>query len=485
MILCRIGLFRRLLLELIRKAVLRIRSYGLVPIVGMRGMAFLPLLAVGAVVSMAASPSEPSSVAYPKARLCTPVPSKTLAVVRVERDTTLPFAPSAGQAMMFSGVPAGPGDSLLATPITHMPAARVRLLRLDSTTRAMLAMHGVTDREPIAFIRAAPYRADCRTIRWTDSVPFVERGEVGYVRAALMSREQWVDGVPVLVIRDAWNYPYPRRRGLALTVAPDAQLASAQAMFDLNVALEVPHYVSGEAGNAADSARRARASAWARAHPIDAELEPARALVRRAVLDPDWRMAERLPSRLRGTYRVDISVGVERSTWYFRTHDRPGYGWRGPDSVQTTAEVIGWPYIRGYRLVGYAAKARDSLPSPNLTRFHRAPLVWLATDDRPTAPGNGRRRALSGILEFTMAATPKSLWDDLEPFVPRESARDSAIRARLNRPIARGEKQPQLPLSIQFDDRDGVRADTTLTVAGRRLRVVLQRIDTLSTRRPF
>ena len=44
------------------------------------------------------------------------------------------------EPMSFTGIGPGPGDSLLATPTTPMPAARVRLLQLDSTTRASLAI---------------------------------------------------------------------------------------------------------------------------------------------------------------------------------------------------------------------------------------------------------------------------------------------------------------------------------------------------------
>lgn len=445
-------------------------------------MESLPLIAL---VSTAALLLKPPSLLYAETRLCTLVPSSTLAVLRVDQDTTLRFAPAALDPMSFSGVRAGPGDSLLATPATPMPAARVRLLQLDSTTRATLASHGVTDSQPVAFIRAAPYRADCRTIRWTDSVPFVERGEVGYVRATLAPREQWIDGVPVLVIADVWNYPYPRRRGLAFNASPDAPLAPAQAMFSLSAVLESPRVASEQARIAADSARRTRALAWARGNSVAAELEPVRTLVRRAVLEPDWLVAERVPSRLRGTYRVDIDVGGERSTWFFRTHDRPGYPWRGSDSLQKTVEMITSPYINGYRLVGYTAGSPDSLFTPEPRGQLRRPLVWLTTDDRPTAPGNDARRALSGMLEFTMAAAPELLWNDLEKFVPKPSAMDSVMRARLNRPLPRGEKQPQLPLRVRLDGRGGVRADTTLSSGGRLLRVVLQRIDTVSIRRPF
>ncbi|MHB0963011.1 MAG: hypothetical protein ACYC5V_07385 [Gemmatimonadaceae bacterium] len=445
----------------------------------------LSLIVAGAFAVTAPPPREAPSAHRAAPPFCTLVPGSTLAILRVEKDTTLRFAPAGVQPMSASGVRASASDSLLATPETPMPAARVRLLQLDSATRAILASHGVSASQPVAFIRAAPYRADCRTMRWIDTVPFVVPGEVGFVRATLAPREQWIDGTPLLVIPDGWNYPYPRRRGLAYAAPSDAMLAPAAAMFSLTSLLEMPRPKDASALIASDSARRMRALAWAQANAAAAELEPARAIVRRAVLEADWRAAERAPSRLRGTYRVDLAIGDQRGTWYFRTHDRPGYSWRGRDSLQTTAALIASPYSPGYRLVGYAAATPDASFSIEARDMMRAMLVWLSTDDRPTAPGNDARRVLSGMLEFKLAAAPESFWNDLEAFVPRMSERDSLMLVRLNHPFERGQKQPQLPLTVRLDAGGGVRADTTFTVGGRTLRVVLQRIDTLTTRRPF
>lgn len=447
-------------------------------------MASLSLIAAGVLVSTATLSFKPPSPLHAEARLCTLVPGSTLALIRVEQDTTLPLATTGVQPMSFSGVRSGPGDSLLATPTTPMPAARVRLIQLDSASRAILAGQGVIDSQPFAFIRAAPYRADCRTIRWNDSTPFVERGDVGYVRATIAPREQWINGVPVLVIPDIWNYPYPRRRGLAYSATPSEALAPADAMFRLNAVLEVDRPVTAEGRIAYDSVKRTRALAWARANPVAAELEPVRTLVRQAVLDPDWQVASRAPSRLRGSYRVNVDVGGKSSTWFFRTHDRPGYTWRRPDLAHTTVDLLASPHIAGYRLVGYAAGSPDSL----LRATPNGPLrtiVWLATTDRPTVPGNDARRVLPGMLEFTLAAVPESLWNELEPFVPRLSVRDSTMLARLNRPIPRSQKQAQVALTVRLDERGGVRADTTFTVGGRTIRIVLERVDTLSIRRPF
>ena len=462
---------------------MRIRSLGLRSAVVTLRMASLSLVA-GALLSAAALLLGPSSSLQAEARLCRLVPGSTLALMRVEQDTTLAFAVTGVVPMTSSGVWSGPGDSLLVTPTTPMPAARVRLMQVDSASRAILAGWGVTDSQPFAFIKAAPYRADCRMIRWTDSIPFVEPGEVGYIRGSIAPREQWIGGVPVLIIPEAWAYPYPRRRGLAFRAASDEVLASADAMFGLEVALNMDRPIDANARTSTDSVKRTRALSWARANPAAAELEPVRTMVRQAVLNPDWEVASRAPSRLRGSYRVSVDVSGERSTWFFRTHDRPGYSWRRPDVPHTTADLLTSPYVAGYSLVGYASASPDPIrPSPSKEPLRS--MVWLGTTDRPTLPGNDARRVLPGMLEFTLAAAPESLWDELEAFVPMPSAIDSALMARLNRPILRSQKQPRLPLTLRLNEGGGVRADTTLTAGGRTLRIVLERLDTISIKRPF
>ena len=441
-------------------------------------------LIAGAMFSAAALLLASSSSLQAVGRRCTLWPARTLAVVRVERDTTLPVAASNVVPMSSSGVGSDARDSMLATPTTLMPAARVRLLRLDSASRARLAGWGISDNQPFAYIRAAPYRADCRTVRWTDSIPFVEPGEVGYIRGNLAPREQWIGGVPVLIIPEAWSYPYPRRRHLAFRAAPHAVLASADAMFELEDALNLDRPIDANTRSSTDSAKRSRALSWARANPASSELEPVRTLVRQAVLNPDWELVSSAPSRLRGTYRVSVDVSGERSTWFFRTHDKPGYGWRRPDVAHTTADLLASPYAAGYSLVGYASASPDAIA----TSPPRAPLrsmVWLAATDRPTLPGNDARRVLPGMLEFTLLAAPESLWDVLEAFVPKPSDLENAMMARLQHPKVRSQRQPRVPLTLRLDGRGEVRADTTLTAGGRSMRIVLERLDTLSVKRPF
>lgn len=434
-----------------------------------------PALVVATLAVILLRPDAP----LPDAGLCSLMPGTALALVRVEQDTMLPYAPGGVEPMMWTGV-AADGDTLLALPGTPMPAGRVRMLDMDSATRSVFASAGITDDQPVAFIRAAPYRADCRTIRWTDTVPFVERGEVGFVRGYLASREQWIDGAPVIIVPEAWRYPYPRRRSLAFGADADAPLAPAEAMFSLDAVLEMPRDVPLPE---AEAERHRRAMDWARANAGVTDLEPVRTLIRRAVLAPDWREAQRSPSRLRGTYRVDLEAGGERATWFFRTSDRPGYTWYGV--VPMTADLLASPHISGYLLVGYAAATTDALPDAAPVGIDRPPLVWLASADRPTAPDNDTRRELDGHLEFQLGAAPGPFRDVLEEFVPPPSPMEILMRERLPRTIPRERKQSRIPLTLRLDAHGGIRSDTTLTVGARTLRVVLERLDTLSLPRPY
>jgi hypothetical protein len=417
--------------------------------------------------------------------LCSLEPAPTIALLRIERDTTLPYTPVRATPLSYSGVRRSPADSILVAPGDPMPAAHVRMLRLDSTTRQSLTAAGVSDSQPAAFITAAPYRADCRTIRYTDSIPFAIPGDVGFVRASLAPSEHWIDDTPVFVVRQVWLYPYPHRRGIAFAAAPDAPLVSAEAMYRLTLALEMPRRLSTDARDEAERARRDRAHSWARENPGDAELEPARTLVRRAILAPDWDAARRLTSRLRGTYSVEFELGRASGTWFFRTHDKPGYRWDRADSLQTIAELLDLPAIPGYTLAGQAAAERDSLPAAYPRGGVRGPLIWLGSSDRPTIPGSDSLLALAGELMFHMSAAPERLWDALQHLVPPMSARDSALMAAMRMPIERARLQPQIPLTLHLDGLGGVRADTTLNTGGGVLRVRLERVDTLALVRPF
>lgn len=410
---------------------------------------------------------------------CTMLPGPALMLLRVESETTLAFAGTVGEAMSSSSVPAGSWDSLLATRGTPMPAARVRLLRLDSATRATLSAAGIAADQPSGFLRAAPHRADCRTVRWRGERNWIAPGDTGYARGYLAPRESWVGGVPVFVIPHTWSYPYPRQRGLLFRVPPDDPIAPPEAVFSLDSALGLVEFRPGHETEY-DSLRRARALSWIRANLSVADLEPVLTQAREAVLAVDWKDAARLPSRLRGSYMVTMETADARHSWYFRTHDRPSYGWRGR-GTRSAVELAESPYIPGYSLLGYPARARDQLPTTSHTRRERGPLTWFAAADRPMAPGNDARRVLDGSLEFTLSAVPESLWPTLEDYIPAPDALDSLMPTR----VPRSERQPQLPLTIRLDGRGGVTADTTFVAGGRPLRVRLIRMDTVSVARPW
>jgi hypothetical protein len=415
---------------------------------------------------------------------CSLAPGGTTALLKVERDTLLPLISARQSPMMSSAAPAGGRATIADTLI--MPAARVRLLNVDDATRAQFRAAGISDTQPSAYIVAAPYGSDCRTLPWSDTVTFAVPGEIGYVRATLAARSHWIGNVPKLVIPDYGSYPYPRR-GRPYGVPVSAPLAPAAALFDVQRLLDRPIFTTRPSESELDDAGRARAArvmAWARSNLPHAELEPIRTLVRDAVLETDWRVAQRTSSQLRGTYRVELHANATTYTWYFRTESQLAYRWDG-ERQRTTAELLSSPHIGGYRMVGYAAESLSALTGDLGSGRNRRPLVWLVVNDRPTTPGNEARREFTGMLEFMQSATAEAAWDALAPFTPPLSVADSTILARMGRPLPRGNRQPRLPITVRLGASESVRADSTWVNAGRRLRVVLTRMDTTTTRRTF
>lgn len=421
---------------------------------------------------------------------CSLAPLPTHAVIRVERDTSLALGGS-DLRTAYSRRPAPDGPA--AGPDTPMPAGRVRVLALDSVTRALLATHGVTAREPTVYLKAAPYGADCGTVVYTDTVPFLIPGEQGYVQAILAPRGMWVGNVPVFIVPQVWSSPYPRRRPGGV---PDtATLAPALSLFTVQQLLHGPLPTrSPQSGDFADAERQRRKNvmAWAAQHLEEADLEPVRSLVRHAVLVDDWADAQRTPSRVRGTYRVEIEVDGQVHGWVFRTQPQLAYQLGEVEARLRTAALLQSPHIGGYRLVGTAAASLGALGVDTTRRVRREALVWLSVEDRVTTPGNEHRRRLPAVLEFVMAGSPPAVWDAVEPFAPPLMTGDSlmmAIMARMGRTLTRADKQPRLPLTLVLDDSGGVRAETTYVAARgapvRRVRVSLVRLDTITLRRTF
>lgn len=417
---------------------------------------------------------------------CTLAPGTVRALVHVERDTMLPFAPAAQMALSYSSPPGMESDSLVATPTTLLPGARVRLLKLDSATRAQLVAAGIVAPTPRAYMQARVYRADCRTIRWTDPRPWTQTGDTGYVVATLAPRELWLDNVPVLHVSEAWAHPYPRWPALMYLPSDHRFVASAEALFDFEThLLRAGPARPGELSYA--EKLRTLAMEWATANTTQRELEPIRSQVRQSILNPDFRRAEVTHSRWAGTYRVELRAGDLTTIWAFRTVDRPAYRAPELDSSLSIGELLASPHVSGYRLVGYAADSTGVLPStyPRGVAFRQTRLVWLSVADRPTVPQFDTTTVLRAILEFQRRGVAPVIWPALDPYFPRTTSDDSVMFARSRTPRTAADDQPRLPLTLRLG-RDGVvRGDTILVRAGQRLRVIVTRTDTLAVQRPF
>jgi hypothetical protein len=444
------------------------------------------IMALALVVGAAVIPAARVTTAAGDARRCSLVPGGMRAVVVVERDTLMRLAGTPQEALAYSSSSARGPDSTLATAETLMPSARVRLLQLDSASRAVLAAAGITNARPRAYIQAAPYRADCRTIRWTDTASWTQAGDTGYVVATLASQDRWIDGTPLLVIADAWSYPYPRNRGLVAYPPSPGPFASPDALFSFAEGVGRGRDVRFDDGAPSDSLW-AHAIAWARAHVEQREREPIRSHIRNLIARNAFARIDSLPSRLRGTYRVDMRSGDTSATWQFRTVDRPAYRSGPLEAVQSISDMINRPFGAGYQLVGYAADSTGAVPVtyPRRVPFGQTRLVWLAASDRPLAPGNDTTRVLAGILEFQRRGAPQAIWNALDAFVPPTAPLDSAMLARMPVRLTRADDQPRLPLTLRVGRDGSVSADTNFARDGRRLRVTVTRIDTTSIKRPF
>jgi len=86
-----------------------------------------------------------------------------------------------------------------------------------------LLLNGVRASQPIAFIRAAPLRVDCKTVLWTDAAQFAARGDVGYVRATLAQRDEFftVEADDVNAIH---KFLWPRFTRCTSTITPVSEV---------------------------------------------------------------------------------------------------------------------------------------------------------------------------------------------------------------------------------------------------------------------
>ncbi len=461
---------------------------------GEGGIVLRQLLLVLAVMA-AIAPSAPTLPANARtigalrmandARRCTLRPGTVRAVLEVLRDTILPFAPAGQVAFSYSTLP-GMTDNELATAGTTLPAARVRLTHLDSATRAELVSSGILDPQPQAYIRAAPYRADCQTIKWTDTLPWTKSGDTGYVVATLASREQWIDGRPVLIIPDTWSYPYPRHAGPAIFPTAQPPFASPEALFSFEEWVHRGRTPQNGVPASADYLR-VQSIVWAQSNVEQRERDPIRWRIRESILSADFARVRAMPSRFSGTYRVEVQTAGRSASWQFRTVDRPAYRWQDVDTARTVSDLIDSPHLSGYRLVGYAADSTGVVPqsAPRGLATRQWRLVWLAVADRPTMPDADNAGVVMAMLEFQRKGAPQNIWSALDGFVPATSTSDSLLFSRMRIVRTAADDQPRLPLTLRIGREGAVRADTTIARGGQQVRVILIRESTVALARPF
>jgi hypothetical protein len=239
-------------------------------------------------------------------------------------------------------------------------------------------------------------------------------------------------------------------------------------------------------GASTDTIGRRLALAFATSHAHDAELRPLRDMIRQAVLRPEFDRVRLSPSRLRGTYELQLSTPDSNVTFWFRTTERAAYSWRDVHSIGTSAELVRNPYLSGYQLLGYPAATRDSVPSDGDNLDARtSQTLWFSVADRPGMPGNGNQALIRAELEFRLPTTPQWLWPTLDAYLRRVSAVDSVLMARSRFAIPRDQAQAQLSMQLHVDANGNGHVDTTLISNGRRLRIRLQRHDTIGVRNPF
>jgi hypothetical protein len=444
------------------------------------------LLPVGVLATFALGGTTSPPVNAADTPLCSMASGSSRFVFRAVRDTLLPYYASARVPVnSISSVRPRPGEpSPTGEPL--MRSARVRMLLLDSASRAELAAAGVRDSQPMAYLQAFTYGADCRPVAWRDTQPFIEPGERGYAVARLTPRSAWIDSTPLFVVTHPWAYPYPRRRDVLAALLPmPSNRASPEELFDFeNTVIQL--YPRSFDNTSDDSLRTARALTWARKHVETRDREPIRTDLRRTLMVSDMRQIERAPSRLRGTYRVTMQTHDTTLIWWFRTVDKPAYRWQENDDLMSTERMLAEPYA-SYSLVGFAVQDSTALARAGLASASTrdARLVWLATDDRPSLPGNDARRELRAQLTLQLKVVPQLHWPSVEPYNQALSAVDSALFVRIKRPLAREDRQPTLPMTVNIG-RDGTpSADTTLVRDGRRLRVTIVRTDTISVVREW
>lgn len=240
------------------------------------------------------------------------------------------------------------------------------------------------------------YGADCRTTRWTQSAHWVEPGVRGLFWAGLRPRDQWVDGLPTLDVRQPYQLPYPQG---ADWMEPDS-LMSMEQTFELLGLLPLWDELRANPEAAHQPLLR-----WARANPELARRFPASEAVGDAVYSIRYARLKRIDPPLAGTYRFSVSVdGDAPRTFYARTRSAPTTEWGpaespGDDRPRPTVDDP----IAGYTMLLAGSSAADSLPivcGPDRD-MRREGYFSVAAAPEPGADGVQLWR---GEIELSLAA---------------------------------------------------------------------------------
>lgn len=228
------------------------------------------------------------------------------------------------------------------------------------------------------------YGADCKPLPRRGSARFAEPGTVGLYLVSLRDPEWWIEGTPTFDARFADYHPYPWGRGFRFEVPrvegrrwdafDDAQILSAEALFEVFLAVARPD-------------RAATAAAlleWVESRPDLAARYPISGMVRHARYRRMMEGARSVEIPLVGTWRLRVRFGggPERPV-FLRTGAAPFRPWwDGPAHEKIAADAE----PEGYTV--YAAGALDESGLPHAVHEANASPCRLGSLTVRPKPGS-------------------------------------------------------------------------------------------------
>lgn len=415
---------------------------------------------------------------------CMQEPDNVHAVIVVERDTARLLPSDPGIRFASSSRTTRMADSLVLRPGELSPAARVRLVRMDSVTRELFRSRGIAAAEPQAVIVAAQYDAACRFTRYRDTAAWTRVGDRGYIAGTLAAD---TSRLPAIVVSDPKSSPYPRQRGLAHNARADDVLASVDAVFAFAEIVAARSHASFARMMARLPAPAHRTElylplrTWYTRNTAEAEREPLRSWMRNEILMPRAPLYDDAQTRLRGTFVVTLRTGNDTLQWNTRSFERIVGPWEERDSVRTVADLMRRPWAAGHRIGAMVATRVEDLPRYEVGSDPNGDAAQLSfmLADPPDASDTIRTPRVAGELRL-------SLW--------RVHPRARAVLRRFNAPTDEEFLQWQaardtvpidawrtvhIPLTFRFDRRDDVLVDERIGDVS----VKIVRLDTIGIRR--